>query len=268
MTEYPNKEILVDADWLTTHLDDADIRIADARMPLQYSFAHIKNAVNVPVMEIMNPQPGYVAPKEVFERVLGERGISNDHTIIIYDGSDGSEAARLFWSLEYYGHSKAKLLNVSFMKWYKDKRPVTAVPADFEETKFFANADEGKRAPANYIMNVIKDPNTTILDTRLPEEYSGAYVFGGRPGHIPGAKLLPWNACFGKDSICRPANELTELLAERDVSREKDVITYCWTGLRSSYMYFILRLMGYPKVRHYDASFSEWAFREDLPAEV
>jgi thiosulfate/3-mercaptopyruvate sulfurtransferase len=275
---YPNPAILAETDWLAEHIGDPNMRVVDCDEYMAYLRLHIDGAIGIRAHHYLK-EPGdsasgpgigtHIMPPDQFAKVMGSHGISNDTTVIAYDNFGGLYAARLWWSLDYYGHSKCKVLNGGFRKWYEEGRPVSMDTQRIERATFEVNAvREEICARKDDVKAAIDDKDTVIWDVRETAEFEGT---DNRPnkrhGHIPGAKHMEWLDLTVtppvRSGLLKPAPEIEKQLAAIGVTPDKRVITHCQAGIRAAYGVFLLRLMGYPDARNYDASWAEWGNVED-----
>jgi thiosulfate/3-mercaptopyruvate sulfurtransferase len=235
--DYARPDILVESDWLEAHLNDPDLRILDCDQYDGYRRAHITNAVGIREHHyIKHPDypkdsTGYplVAPPEQVARLMESMGIGDDTTVIAYDGVGGNSAARIWWVLNYYGHTNVKVLNGGWAKWLDEGRPITTDVPQPAPATFTPHVREDLVCTLDYGMSHIGHTDTVFLDVRSDGEWMGTTNRGNkRAGHIPGAAHLEWlNFITGdKHQTIKPANELRAMLEEVGVTPDKQVITY------------------------------------------
>jgi thiosulfate/3-mercaptopyruvate sulfurtransferase len=262
---------MVDVDWLTDHLEDPDVRIVDARTTFDYQKGHVKNAINIQLLDIVRSRgglPAMCASEKDIGALLGSKGIDNDATIVIYDNFGGLFSARLLWTLEHFGHKKVRVFDGSIRRWLAEGEEFETEVPSFPSAKFSTSHIEANLATKAWITENIKNPNVRFLDVRKEGEYSGKVAFGKRGGHIPGAVHIHWvDAIDPATGRFKPMRELREMYTTRGITPDKEIATYCWMGMRASHGYMILRLLGYPRVRNYDSSWSEWGDLDDCEVE-
>jgi len=227
---FAHPELLVETDWLAEHLDDPDLRVVDARKPGEYKAGHIPGAVNIPRSATFDPAApkGMVAPKEMIEELFGSKGISNQTRVVIYGQGKDKDAARVFWTLEYYGHTKVSVLNGGFKKWQAEGREVTAEEPEITPTTFIAKPDPARLSTKGEILEDIGKADVVMLDTRSPAEYRGEDIRAKRGGHIPGAVNIDWveNFTTGEVPVFKSAAELMRLYEAAGVTKDKLVHAY------------------------------------------
>ncbi len=271
-TEPSANPILVDVDWVKEHQAEDGVRIVDARTAPDYGKGHVRNAINIELGEITRSRGGLPAmcPSEAhFADLLGRKGVSNDDCLVLYDNFGGLFTGRLLWTLEHFGHKNIRVFDGSIKRWLDaGERFVKAVPK-LPQARFNTVHNESNLATKEWIMAHIHDPAVAFLDVRKPGEYSGKVAFGRRGGHIPGAVHLHWiDAIDPATGRFKPAPELERMFRGKGIVPEKEIATYCWMGMRASHGYMMLRLLGYPRVRMYDSSWSEWGEAEECAVEV
>ena len=270
-----HSELLVETGWLAVHLNDTNLRIVDVRSPEKYRAGHIHNAVSGPMEDVVikpDPKKGVtheLPPKEKIEAWAGSLGIGNATTVILYDEGNSNWATRVFWTLEYYGHGgKVSILNGGFSQWERERRDITTIIPRVERASFRAGAQKEKLAPQKYLIANLKNPGIQVLDARSVKEYTGEDRRAARGGHIPGAVNVDWTGHLVPEAaVFKPAKQLKELYESVGVTGDREVIIYCQSGMRASHTYFTLRLLGYPRIRVYDASWQEWGNDTALPVE-
>jgi thiosulfate/3-mercaptopyruvate sulfurtransferase len=277
MSEYA-KDVLVDTQWVENHLSDETIRIVEVdENPALYAEAHIPGAIGFDWKKDLQDQVkrDFLGPAE-FGELFGSRGLSNEHTIVLYGDRNNWFAAYTYWYLKYYGHDNVRLMNGPREKWISEGRPTsTEVPAYDRQTFEAREGDESIRAYRDEVLAAL-DSNTSLVDVRSPQEYSGELIAmagyeqegAQRAGHIPGAASVPWAQAVREDGTFKDAAELRELYSDRGVVNGNPIIAYCRIGERSAHTWFVLHeLLGQDDVKNYDGSWTEWGNMVAVPIE-
>ena len=277
MADYA-KDVLVDTRWVEDHLDDDSIRIVEVdENPALYAEAHIPGAIGFDwKADLQDPVKRDFLDADAFGALFGSRGISNEHTIVLYGDRNNWFAAYTYWYLKYYGHDDVKLVNGPREKWIAEGRPTsTEVPSHPEATFNAKPGDDAIRAKRDEVLAAL-DTETRMVDVRSPQEYSGeliamaGYEHEGaqRGGHIPGAKSVPWAQAVQEDGTFKSADDLDELYRTKGVVDGSDIIAYCRIGERSAHTWFVLHeLLGHDDVKNYDGSWTEWGNLVGVPVE-
>jgi thiosulfate/3-mercaptopyruvate sulfurtransferase len=278
MADYAN-DVLVDTQWVQEHLNDGDIRVVEVdENPALYAEAHIPGAIGFDWKKDLQDQVkrDFLGPDD-FGALFGGRGISNDHTIVLYGDRNNWFAAYTFWYLKYYGHDNVKLMNGPREKWISEGRPTSTDVPSLEAAQFVAQpGDESIRAMRDEVMASL-DKDTKLVDVRSPAEYSGELIAmagyeqegAQRAGHIPGAASIPWAQAVQEDGTFKSADALRELYSGKGVvNGGTPIIAYCRIGERSAHTWFVLHeLLGEGDVKNYDGSWTEWGNMVAVPVE-
>jgi len=272
------KDVLVETQWVQDHLDDDSIRIVEVdENPALYAEAHIPGAIGFDWKKDLQDQVkrDFLGPDE-FGALLGSRGISNEHTVVLYGDRNNWFAAYTYWYLKYYGHDKVKLMNGPREKWIEEGRPTTSDVPRYDSASFKAEpGDEAIRAKRDEVLAAL-DAGTALVDVRSPQEFSGELIAmagyeqegAQRGGHIPGAHSVPWAQAVKEDGTFKSADELRELYSTKGVLNGSDIIAYCRIGERSAHTWFVLHeLLGEDAVKNYDGSWTEWGNLVNVPIE-
>ncbi len=278
---YAHPEALVSTEWVAAHLNDPSVRIVESNEdPLLYPSGHIPGAVQVDWTHDLNDQVkrDYLN-KAGFEALMSRSGISKDTTVVFYGDKNNWWATYALWVFHLFGHNNTKIMDGGRAKWEREGRPMTREVPTYPATQYSApNRDDSQiRAFRDQVL-AHQQAGKPLIDVRSPAEYSGEklhmpdYPNEGalRGGHIPGAKSVPWGkAINADDNTFKSADELRQLYEkEQGLSSDKDVVVYCRIGERSSHTWFVLTyLLGYPHVRNYDGSWTEYGNLVNVPIE-
>ena len=273
------KPVLVTTEWLAEHLNDDGVVVAEVdENPDVYDEGHIPGSIKLHWRDdLQDPVERDLVEREVFERLLGERGISNDTTVVLYGDKNNWFAAYAYWYLKIYGHEDARILDGGRQKWIDEGRELTTDAPSPRQARYQAkDRDESIRAFRDAVREGIGAGEKALVDVRSPQEYSGELISppgyeqegAQRAGHIPTAQSIPWAQAVRDDGTFKPADELRQLYEGKGVSPEKEVTAYCRIGERSAHTWFVLReLLGYETVKNYDGSWTEWGNLVDVPIE-
>jgi thiosulfate/3-mercaptopyruvate sulfurtransferase len=268
MWSYPNDRVLVDVEWLKEHLAEPglrilDVRANDPRLPVGYRIGHLPGAIELdPTREFFvfaNRAPE-LAPDDKIAAALGQRGVAADSPVVIYDEWTGQLAALTFWVMRYMGHSDVRILHGGWTQWWSQAGAVTREVVHPAPVAYHPHADGGARATAEWIQANVSRNDVLLLDVRSPDEF--------HMGHIPGAVNVPYDdALEMRSQMYREPADLRSRLQAAGVTPDREIVTYCSTGVRSAHMFATLSLLDYAHVRNYDGSMTDWHAQRGLPVE-
>lgn len=260
--------VMVPVEWLQAHLNDAAVRIVDARvsdprLPMGYRASHIPGAVpfdlNRDMYEMVPGGPRIKSP-DAIANILGERGIANDSTIVLYDENTGPLAGTVYWLLKYLGHGDVCVLNGGWYTWTRANAPTTKEIPQTQPVTYTARVDENQHSTAEWIQENTARADFVLLDTRMDSEY---YM-----GHIPGAVNLTFDAAIERQTqVLKDETVLRAQFENVGATPDKEIVVYCGSGARSAHTFMVLQALGYPRVRNYKGSMLDWAHHRGLPLE-
>lgn len=278
MSAYAKPDILVDTRWLAEYLGDPALRIIEVdEDTTAYSKGHIRGAIAWNWFEDLHAKPrrDYI-DQEGMNRLLGRSGVSADTTVILYGGNNNWFATYGYWLLRYLGFDQVKLLNGGRKRWELESRELVADQPDITPTDFRIPSPIRPELRA-LREHVIANPDRAIfVDVRSPEEFRGEMMAPAHlpqesamvPGHIPGAKNIPWSRAANEDGTFKSAIELEDLYGTAGVAKGSPVIAYCRIGERSAHTWLVLHeLLGYSQVANYDGSWTEYGSLVGVPIE-
>jgi thiosulfate/3-mercaptopyruvate sulfurtransferase len=275
---YAHPEVLVSADWVQEHRNDPKVRVVESDEDvLLYDMGHIPGAVKIDWQGDLQDQivRDYI-DAEKFAAICSRAGIARDTTVVFYGDKSNWWACYALWAFKLFGHKDCRVLNGGRKLWLDEKRPTTTEVPKYAPTDYKVEVgDEAKiRIFRDDVLAHMKS-GKPLIDVRSPKEFTGemlhmeAYPQEGalRGGHIPGAKNVPWARAVNDDGTFKSADELKALYeGECGLKPTDDVVAYCRIGERSSLTWFVLTyLLGYPKVRNYDGSWTEWGNLVRMP---
>ena len=278
---YAHPEVLVSTDWLAEHLNDPSIRIIESNEDqLLYPSGHVPGAVQVDwAADLNDPLRRDYLDRAGFEKLASRIGITRDTTVVFYGDKSNWWATYAFWVFQLFGHTKAKVVDGGRLKWEQEKRPLTRDVPSYPATSYTAPERDDKTIRI-FREEVLKHQaaKLPLVDVRSPAEFSGEkthmaeYPQEGvlRGGHIPGAKSVPWaRAANPEDGTFKTGDELKAIYEqEQGLKKDDNIVAYCRIGERSSHTWFVLTyLLGFPNVRNYDGSWTEWGNSVNVPIE-
>jgi thiosulfate/3-mercaptopyruvate sulfurtransferase len=275
---YANAEALVSTDWVLAHSKDPGVVVAEVDVDTAaYDTGHVPGAVGWNWQtQLHDQQRRDILSKAALESLLGSSGISPDTTVVLYGDNSNWFAAWAYWQLKLYGHRDARIMDGGRKKWLAEGRPLSTEAPRPKPAAYKAHeADRSVRALLADVRDAMGSASSAMVDVRSPDEFTGKILAPpGLPetcqvgGHIPGARNIPWSQACNEDGTFKSADALKALYAGAGITPDKDVISYCRIGERSSHTWFVLKvLLGYPKVRNYDGSWTEWGNLVGAPVE-
>jgi thiosulfate/3-mercaptopyruvate sulfurtransferase len=277
---YARPDVLVSTAWVAEHLADPGVRVVESNEDqLLYPSGHIPGAVYVDwTADLNDPVRRDYLRQEGFERLMSRIGATPDTTLVFYGDKNNWWATYAFWVFQLFGHRKAKIMDGGRMKWLAENRPLSKDVPQYAATAYKAPPRDDSRIRA-FRHQVLEHTNAgrQLVDVRSPAEFSGELLHMAnypqegalRGGHIPGAKNIPWSRAANEDGTFKSVDQLRAIYEqEMGLKPEASTVTYCRIGERSSHTWFVLTyLLGYPDVRNYDGSWTEWGNLVDVPIE-
>ena len=276
--EYVHPEVLVDTNWVDQHKNDPKVRVAevDYDPTANYTLGHVPGSVLIDwKADINDPVTRNIITKQACESLLQRVGVNDDTTLVLYGDFNNWFAAFAFWVFKYYGYKDVRLMNGGRKKWLEEDKPVTKdIPSHAKGNFKASEPDSSIRVFLKYVRDTLG--SKILVDVRGPKEFTGEILappeypteHAQRGGHIPGAVNIPWGQAVNDDGTFKSADELQKLYQSKGVAADKEVISYCRIGERSSHTWFVLKyLLGYPNVKNYDGSWTEWGNMIDNPIE-
>lgn len=266
----PSNEILVDAQWLEDNLDSVVI-LDSARSNDDFLNGHIPGAALVgrsTTWDTVEGIAGMLPDPEVVAQDLADAGVSNDTPVVVYDAGNGLWASRLFWALEYLGHSNVHLLDGGFASWQEAGKEVATTPQVPQRGDFTANPQPLLIADKDYLIENLGNEQLAILDTRSPDEYTGVDVRAERGGHIPTSINIEWTQNLNQAGSFKTFSELADLYESAISGETGPAVTLCQTGVRGAHTYVVLRTLGHNQARVYDGSWAEWGNDPGTPIDL
>lgn len=278
MTAYAHPEMLVDTAWVAAHSSDPNVRLVEVDVDTAaYEEGHIPGAIAWNwTTELCDTVQRDIIPKDAFEQLMMGSGVGNGTQVILYGDNNNWFAAWALWQMKIYGHQDVRLMNGGRKKWVAEGRELTKQVPEVTQTVYKAQApDLSLRAFLPEVQQAMANKTAALVDVRSPKEYTGEILAPPglpetcqRGGHIPGAKSIPWGEACNEDGTFKSANELQALYQGRGITADRPVVAYCRIGERSSHTWFVLKyLLGYPNVKNYDGSWTEWGNLVRAPVE-
>jgi thiosulfate/3-mercaptopyruvate sulfurtransferase len=255
--------IIVDADWLTSHIEDENLTIIDSRGIMPFRFSHIKNAIPMSVENVISIDENgshLVIPPHVAEQIFTDMGIDDTKLVVVYGDYPDPSLARIVWTLIYFGHKNVKILDIGFENWVRMGYPITTDhksknSATGSNKEFVARINATERADAQLIYEEKDKPETIIIDARSPQEHFQA--------RIPGSILHNYEEGFGNNGkMIKDIEILRQDFEKIGITKDKQIICYCHAGIRAAHTYLQLKQAGFENVRLYDGSIIDWAKRK------
>ncbi len=279
-TGYARPEVLVSTAWVDEHRNDPNIRILESNEdPLLYATGHVPGALKIDWQDDLNdPLVRDYIGKAQFEALLSRLGVDNDTTVILYGDKSNWWATYAFWVFQLFGHTNAKIMDGGRLKWVNEGRELSRDVPSVTPTSYTAKERDDARIRA-FRGDVLahQAAGKPLVDVRSPAEYSGQLLHMAnypqegalRGGHIRGARNVPWARAANEDGSFKSAADLRAIYeTEQGLSPNDDIVAYCRIGERSSHSWFVLTyLLGYPNVRNYDGSWTEWGNAVGVPIE-
>ncbi|MXP23241.1 sulfurtransferase [Gordonia sp. HNM0687] len=271
-------DVLVSADWAEQNLNaDKTVFVEVDEDTSAYDGGHIAGAVKLDwKTDLQDPVRRDFVDADQFSKLLSERGIANDDTVVLYGGNNNWFAAYAYWYFKLYGHNDVKLLDGGRKKWELDGRPLSTDSVSRPATSYkAAEPDTSIRAFRDEVVDAIGAKN--LVDVRSPDEFTGKILAPAhlpqeqsqRPGHIPSAINVPWSKAANEDGTFKSDDDLAELYKDAGLDGEKETIAYCRIGERSSHTWFVLKeLLGHQNVKNYDGSWTEYGSLVGVPVEL
>ncbi len=278
-TNYAHPDALVSTAWVAQHLKDPNVRIVESDEDvLLYDTGHVPGAVKIDwINDLNDPVVRDYIKSERFAQLLSEKGIGNDTTVVFYGDKNNWWACYAFWVFQLFGHSNAKVMNGGRKKWIEERRELSKEAPLYSKADYKAPRRDDSRIRAfrdDVLAHV--GAGKPLVDVRSPGEYRGELLHMAdypqegalRGGHIPGARNIPWSKAAAEDGTFKSFDDLKELYQSEGITPDKDIVAYCRIGERSSHTWFVLTyLLGYPHVRNYDGSWTEWGNLVGMPIE-
>jgi thiosulfate/3-mercaptopyruvate sulfurtransferase len=279
MADYANPDVLVSTDWLEEHLGDPSVRVIEVDEDTSaYDKGHIRGAVAWNWTTDLHTKVGRdYLDRDGFSKLLSEAAVGPDTTVVLYGGNNNWFAAYAYWLLKLRGFEDVKLLNGGRKKWELESRELTQDAPNLQPSSFQITGPERPEIRAMRDEVLAKVGAVGFVDVRSPEEYRGEKLAPDHlpqeqsqvPGHIAGAANIPWSKAANDDGTFKSADELKQLYEAEGITRDRDVIAYCRIGERSSHTWFALQeLLGYPSVKNYDGSWTEYGSLVGAPVEM
>lgn len=271
-------DVLVTADWAESNLNAPNTVFVEVDEDTSaYDTGHIEGAVKIDwKTDLQDPVRRDFVDAQQFSKLLSDRGIGNDDTVVLYGGNNNWFAAYAYWYFKLYGHENVKLLDGGRKKWELDGRPLSTESVSRPATSYTAKQpDTSIRAFRDEVIAAIGEKN--LVDVRSPDEFSGKILAPAhlpqeqsqRAGHIPTAINVPWSKAANEDGTFKSDEDLAKLYAEAGLDGEKETIAYCRIGERSSHTWFVLQeLLGHQNVKNYDGSWTEYGSLVGAPIEL
>ena len=266
------QQVLVDTETISKNLSNKSLTIVEVDYDPEnaYRQGHLQGASLIWwKRDINDPITRDIISKSQFEDLLSRNGITTQSEVILYGDFNNWFAAFVFWIFKYYGHENVKIMNGGRKKWEIENRSYTKDEPQIQKTNYVAQPpNEGLRAYLFDVRRALDKKDTVLVDVRSPKEFSGEVTapaeypmeHAQRGGHIPNANNIPWASAVNDiDGTFKSVEDLTKIYETKGITPDKDVICYCRIGERSSHTWFVLKyLLGYPQVRNYDGSWTEW----------
>ncbi len=268
-----HRPLVVEPDQLQLHIGDPAVLTVDLSQGAVHGQYHVPGALHLDYDQIVTQRPpvmGLVPEARLLADVFSTLGLTPDTHVVAYDDEGGGKACRLLWTLAVLGHRQYSLLNGGLHAWVNENHPINNGAREHRPSHYPLEISSDPIADLAWIKEHLHDPRVTIVDARTPEEYSGADLRTQRGGHIPGAVNVEWTRAIDQKRHLRLKSEddLRTLYEPLGVTSDKQVVVYCQTHHRSAHTWFVLRhVLGYPLVKGYPGSWSEWGNSADTPIE-
>lgn len=278
MSNYAHPDALVSTGWVAENAGKPNVVVAEVDVDTKaYDEGHVPGAIgwNWQTQLCDTVQRDIIKPADL-EELMSSSGISNNSTVVLYGDNNNWFAAWAFWQLKMYGHKDVRIMNGGRKKWLEEGRELSRErPHPTRSSYHAAKPDLSQRAFLSEVMESYRSKNSSLVDVRSADEFSGKILSPPglpetcqRGGHIPGAHNIGWGLACNEDGTFKDADALKELYGGRGVTPDKNVITYCRIGERSSHSWFVLKyLLGYKNVKNYDGSWTEWGNLVGAPIE-